>query len=91
MKNLRSLPGIKSSLHVSQAWYAFLKHSFALQLLEKGTDLKYIQELLGHGSAKTTETYTHRSKKIFANIKSPLDQLIEEQNTDNKIFTPIKS
>ncbi|PTL98733.1 MAG: hypothetical protein DA394_08170 [Candidatus Arcticimaribacter sp.] len=65
-------------------------YSFPMYLLETGTDLRYIQELLGHGSSKTTEIYTHVSKKYLANIKLPLDRLIEEQNTDNKTFTSIK-
>jgi integrase/recombinase XerD len=52
-----------------------LRYSFAKYLLEYGTDLRYIQELLGHDSSKTTEIYTHISNKSLANIKSPLDQL----------------
>ncbi|RKD19580.1 integrase [Pelobium manganitolerans] len=57
---------------VSLHW---LRHSYATHLLESGTDLRYIQEILGHKSSKTTEIYTHVSTKSLQNVKSPFDDL----------------
>jgi integrase/recombinase XerD len=49
-------------------------------LLENGTDIKYIQELLGHNDIKTTLRYVHVSKKALGNIESPSDKIIQKRN-----------
>ena len=56
-----------------------LRHFFTTRLLENGIDLRYIQEILGHKSSKTTEIYTHVSNKDLMKIRNPLDQILERK------------
>ncbi len=70
LKQALAKSGIKKP--VTLHW---LRHSYATHLLENGTDLRYIQELLGHKSSRTTEIYTHVSTHSLRQIKSPFDDL----------------
>jgi integrase/recombinase XerD len=70
LKRACELAGIKKQVNLHM-----LRHSYATHLLESGTDLRYIQELLGHKSSRTTEIYTHVSQSSINKIISPLDKL----------------
>src|SRR5688572_7661280 len=68
------MSGIQKNIHLHT-----LRHSFATHLLEHGTSTRYIQELLGHNSPKTTEIYTHVTRFALDKIKSPLDTLMGQK------------
>ncbi len=69
--------GIKKEIGIHS-----LRHSYATHLLEKGTDIKFIKDLLGHFNLKTTERYLHVSKKNLMQIASPLDDLFRNGKID---------
>ena len=68
--NAKNKAGIKKEVGIHS-----LRHSFATHLLDKGTDIRYIMDLLGHFNIKTTERYLHVSKQQLVNIVSPFDDL----------------
>ena len=59
-----------------------LRHSFATHLLEKGVDIKYIKDLLGHFSINTTTRYLHVRRESLVNIQSPLDDIYQSGGMD---------
>lgn len=70
LKHSAKIAGIKKNINLHM-----LRHSYATHLLESGTNLRHIQELLGHRSPKTTQIYTHVSTEQLGKIQSPFDKL----------------
>jgi site-specific recombinase XerD len=64
----------KAGIHKQVSFHA-LRHSFATHLLERGIDIRYIKDLLGHFSIKTTERYLHVKKQDLVVLINPLDEL----------------
>jgi integrase/recombinase XerD len=75
--NAKNKAGIKKEVGIHS-----LRHSFATHLLDKGTDIKFIKDLLGHFNIKTTEIYLHVSKEKLVNIISPFDDLWKKESLD---------
>lgn len=75
--NAKQKAGIRKDIGIHS-----LRHSFATHLLEKGTDIKYIKEILGHFNIKTTERYLHVTRKKLVNIVSPFDDLWQKEGIE---------
>ena len=75
--NAKNKAGIQKEVGIHS-----LRHSFATHLLDKGTDIRFIKDLLGHFDIKTTERYLHVSNHKLVNIVSPLDDLMGTQEID---------
>lgn len=75
--NAKELAGISKNVGIHS-----LRHSFATHLLDKGVDIRFIKDLLGHFNIRTTERYLHVSKNKLVNIVSPFDDLWKSHNID---------
>lgn len=80
LKNMAKSAGIQRNVHLHM-----LRHSFATHLLEDGKDIRYVQELLGHKSIKTTERYTHIVSDALNTVASPFDRMVSETGFGSKM------
>ena len=89
MKNLRLMPDFDRQQAIENPTFAgfslqLLYPSFTTHLLDNGTDIRFIQELLGHNSTKTTQRNTHVSKPMLKRIESPIDRILKNKKPDNQ-------
>ncbi len=80
LKKMARAAGIRRNVHLHM-----LRHSFATHLLEDGKDIRYVQELLGHRSIKTTERYTHIVSDALSTVVSPFDRMVSETGFGSKM------
>jgi integrase/recombinase XerD len=78
MQKIFQMAREKAGIHKDLTFHS-LRHSFATHLLEKGVDIKYIRDLLGHFDIKTTARYLHVKREHLVNIVSPLDDLFSRE------------
>ncbi len=78
----RSVKAAEITKHVTPHTF---RHSFATHLLERGTDTRYIQELLGHSSPETTAIYARVSNRSLRNLLNPLDAILRDNSLNNKL------
>ena len=83
LKHAAFAAGIRRRVHLHM-----LRHSFATHLLEDGKDIRYVQELLGHVSIKTTERYTHIISDALTTVTSPFDRMVDEMGFGEKSGLP---
>ena len=83
LKHAALAAGIRRRVHLHM-----IRHSFATHLLEDGKDIRYVQELLGHVSIKTTERYTHIISDALTTVTSPFDRMVDEMGFGEKSGLP---
>ena len=85
IKNLAQIAEIKKTVSPHT-----FRHSFATQLLLNGSDIRTVQELLGHNDVKTTQIYTHVIGHHYAGVQSPIDRLTPNsiKERDPPAYTP---